>query len=432
MNLINKIKKSAPPAATSVPAISNHPADDICDLETLAAMLQQLQARNQQYQRAIDALIAARRIVNGWDPKPEPELVWSVRRDVLAAMGDQEALAQFDREHVQDIAAEQAARQAANQQALEAPARVKALEQYITDLAAEMVRDVDEGFIFEEMKRIFRPSAQRMLTTARAFVQAWREMKTVEMSLKSAFRLTHYSIQGDRRTGYDLTLIGKRSDDDLLPNLIEGLAYEDLVDLNQAFNGRDSELSRQISQRLDEAGVPSGLLRVYHPGAIQRRAADLRPGPEPAAQASAGGSLRRGHRGDDPDLTVWTPSDSAIGTAAKPGFGLGFCPPQRVHAPVSTTGRSTMTDTPTKGTVSSASRGVAIDADGRALDTLGRALSPAASPPQPQLRGVPSRIPHPGEGLRRAAHSRSAGCWSTPEPSTRRSRPPPGAARRPC
>ena len=281
MNLITKIKKSAPPAPTSEPAISNHPADDICDLEALAAMLQQLQARNQQHQRAIDALIAARRIVNGWDPKPEPELVWSVRRDVLAAMGDQEALARFDREHAQDIAAEQAARHAANQQALEAPARVKALEQYITDLAAEMVRDVNEGFIFEEMKRIFRPSAQRMLTAARAFVQAWREIKTVEMSLKSAFRLTHYSIQGDRRTGYDLTLVGKLSDDDLLPNLIEGLAYEDLVDLNQAFHGRDSELSRQISQRLDEAGVPSGLLRVYHPGASNDERQIYAPDPNP-------------------------------------------------------------------------------------------------------------------------------------------------------
>ena len=260
MNLIAKVKKSAPAAATSVPAVSNHPVDDICDLEALAAMLQQLQARNQQYQRAIDALIATRRIVNGWDPKPEPELVWSVRRDVLAAMGDQEALARFDREHAQDIAAEQAARQAANQQALEAPARVKALEQYITDLAAEMVRDADEGFIFEEMKRMFQPSAQRMLTAARAFVQAWREMKTVESSLTSALRLTHYRIQGDRRSAYDMTLVGKTRDDDLLPNLIKGLAYEDLVDVNQAFRGRDSELSRQISQRLDEAGVPSGLL----------------------------------------------------------------------------------------------------------------------------------------------------------------------------
>lgn len=75
MNLISKIKKSAPPKATSLPATSKQPADDICDLEALAAMLQQLQARNQQYQRAIDALIAARRIVNGWNPQPEAALV---------------------------------------------------------------------------------------------------------------------------------------------------------------------------------------------------------------------------------------------------------------------------------------------------------------------------------------------------------------------
>lgn len=281
MNLISKVKKSAPPKATSLPATSKQPADDICDLEALAAMLQQLQARNQQYQRAIDALIAARRIVNGWDPQPEAALVWSVRREVLASVGDQEALAQFDREHAQDLAAEQAARQAANQQALEAPARVKALEQYITDLAGEMVRDVDEGFIFEEMKRMFQPSAQRMLTAARAFVQAWREMKTVESSLKGAFRLTHYSIQGDRRSAYDMTLIGKTRDGDLLPNLIEGLAYEDLVDLNQAFHGRDQELSRQISQRLDAAGVPSGLLRVYHPGAANDERQIYAPDPKP-------------------------------------------------------------------------------------------------------------------------------------------------------
>lgn len=256
MNLISKIKKSAPPKATSLPATSKQPADEICDLEALAAMLQQLQTRNQQYQRAIDALIAARRIVNGWDPQPEAALVWSVRREVLASVGDQEALAQFDREHAQDLAAEQAARQAANQQALEAPARVKALEQYITDLAAELVRDVDEGFIFEEMK-------------------------TVESSLKGAFRLTHYSIQGDRRSTYDMTLIGKTRDGDLLPNLIEGLAYEDRVDLNQAFHGRDPELSRQISQRLDAAGVPSGLLRVYHHGAANDERQIYAPDPNP-------------------------------------------------------------------------------------------------------------------------------------------------------
>ena len=116
-----------PPTPAATESVSTSPADDICDLEALAGMLQQLQTRNQQYQRALDALVAARRVVNGWDPKPEPELIWSVRREVLVAMDDKDALARFDRDHAQDLAAEQAARHAATQQALEAPARVKAL-----------------------------------------------------------------------------------------------------------------------------------------------------------------------------------------------------------------------------------------------------------------------------------------------------------------
>ena len=79
MNLIPQlktaIKKSAKPSvpvpepSAPAPEPTAQPADDICDLETLAGMLQQLQTRNQQYQRAIDALVAARRVVNGWDPR---------------------------------------------------------------------------------------------------------------------------------------------------------------------------------------------------------------------------------------------------------------------------------------------------------------------------------------------------------------------------
>ncbi|BDT58081.1 hypothetical protein MasN3_15750 [Massilia varians] len=204
-----------------------------------------------------------------------------MRRDVLVAMDDQDTLARFDRDHAQDLAAEQAARHAATQQALEAPARVKALEQYITDLAAEMARDVDEGFIVTEMKRLFEPSAQRMLTAAQTFVQAWREMRTVESSLKSAFRLTHCSIQGDRRSGYEMPLIGKANDDDLLPNLIEGVAYDDLVDLNRQFRRLDDALAHQITQQLREAGVPVGMLRVYHPGAASDDRQIYAPDPNP-------------------------------------------------------------------------------------------------------------------------------------------------------
>ncbi len=53
-----------------------------------------------------------------------------------------------------------------------------------------MARDVDEVFIHGDMKRVFQPSAERMLTAARAFVQAWQEMRTVESTLKGgAWRL---------------------------------------------------------------------------------------------------------------------------------------------------------------------------------------------------------------------------------------------------
>ena len=294
MNLIPQLKsaikkstkQAAPASEPTVPeqTTSPQPADHIRDLDALAAMLQQLQARNQQYQRAIDALVAARRVVNGWDPKPEPELIWSVRRDLLEAMGDHEALAQFDREHAENMAAEQAARHAAAQHVLEAPARVKALERYITDLAAEMTRDVDEGFIFDEMKRLFRPSAQRMLTAARAFVQAWREMQTFESCLRGAFRLNHYSIQGDRCSGYDTSLIGTPHKGDLLPNLIEGLAYDDLYELNRQFKDLDDALARQIIQRLNEAGISPGMLHVYHPGAAHDPRLIYAPDPNPPSK----------------------------------------------------------------------------------------------------------------------------------------------------
>lgn len=289
MNLTSQlkttIKKSGkaptPYAEATEPQAAPYPIDDIRDLDALAAMLQQLQNRNQQYQRAIDALVAARRIVNGWDPKPEPELIWSVSRDVLAALGDQEALARFDQEHAQDLATEQAERLAATQQALEAPARAKALEQYIIDLAAEMTRDVDEGFIFDEMKRLFQPSAQRMLDAARIFVRAWQEMRTVESALKSSLRLIHYSVQGDRRTGYDMTLIGAPADGDLLPSFIEGLDHEELNDLNLQFRRWDDALSNAITQRLREVGIPNERLHVYHVGAASDERPIFAPDPNP-------------------------------------------------------------------------------------------------------------------------------------------------------
>jgi len=271
VNLISKLKKSvaADSAATAndtTPIASTNPVDDLQDLDAIGSMLQRLQARNVQYQRGIDALIAARRIVKGWDV-PKPELRWSVERDVLVAVGDAEVLAAFDRDHADDLAREQEARKSVGQQVFEAPARITALEQHLKNLATEMKDDLDEGFIHDELVRLFTPSAQRMLVAAKAFVQAWREMQTMESALTSAARLYHYSLHGDLLRGYDMALIDKTQPGDLLPTLIEGLDAEELRELNWAFTHLDSTLYDQLRHRLVAAGLPTGWLKVIHPGA---------------------------------------------------------------------------------------------------------------------------------------------------------------------
>lgn len=124
---------------------------------------------------------------------------------------------------------------------------------------------MDESLIDDEICRIFRPSAQRMLEAAKTFVQAWREMQSVESVLLSRVNLFHYSVTGDHRTRYEHELIGRRRDGELLPTLIEGLAFEDLRDLNDQFSQHDSELSTALDNALRGAGFDAWGLKVYHP-----------------------------------------------------------------------------------------------------------------------------------------------------------------------
>lgn len=102
-------------------------------------MFKRLRQQNAQYEQAIAALVAANRIKNGWDKHDEPEMSITIQREVLVGLGDTEALARFDQEHSAQLAQEQAERVKAAQQVIEAPTRVKALEQYINDLAAQML-----------------------------------------------------------------------------------------------------------------------------------------------------------------------------------------------------------------------------------------------------------------------------------------------------
>jgi hypothetical protein len=228
-------------------------------------MFEHLRQQNAQYDQAIAALVAASRIKNGWDKPAEPEMSLTIQREVLVGLGDTEALTRFDQEHSAQLAQEQAERVKAAQQVIEAPSRVKALEQYIQDLAGQMVAGLDESLIDDEIRRIFRPSAQRMFEAAKTFVQAWREMQSVESVLLSRVNMFHYSVTGDHRTRYEHELIGRRRDGELLPTLIEGLAFEDLRDLNDQFTHHDSEFATALDSALRSAGFDAWGLKVYHP-----------------------------------------------------------------------------------------------------------------------------------------------------------------------
>lgn len=276
MNLIRRSKKS-----TDVTADAESPLNEIGDVSAVAAMFQRLRQQNTQYDQAISALIAANRISNGWDKPAEPEMTLTIQREVLLALGDTEALAKFDQEHQQALAQEQAARVKATQQVLEAPTRVKALEQYLNDLAGQMVGGVDESLVDQEIRRIFQPSAQRMLEAAKIFVQAWREMQSVEAVLLQRVRLTHTRVTGDTCTRFDHELIGQTRDGELLPTLIAGIPYEDLRDLNDQFNRTDNELVAALDNALRSAGFDGWGLKVYHPKARGDERRIYAPDPNP-------------------------------------------------------------------------------------------------------------------------------------------------------
>lgn len=89
----------------------------------------------------------------------------------------------------------------------------------------------------------------------------------MEAALTSAARLHHYSLHGDLLRGYDMALIDKAQPGDLLPTLIEGLDAEELRELNWAFQQLDGALYDQLRERLTVAGLPTGWLKVFHPGA---------------------------------------------------------------------------------------------------------------------------------------------------------------------
>ncbi|GIX39117.1 MAG: hypothetical protein KatS3mg128_0166 [Silanimonas sp.] len=280
MNVNPFSKKSA---ATAKPVKDASPLNDIGDVSAVAEMFQRLRQQNAQYDQAIAALVAANRIQDGWDKPAEPKMTLTIQREVLVGSGRHGRAGPSSNKNTRRHwrRSRPHARRPYAAGGGSARTRVKALEQYINYLAAQMVAGLDESRIDEEIRRIFRPSARRMFEAAKTFVQAWREMQSMEAVLLHRVRLTHYSVTGDHRTGYHHELIGRRRDGELLPTLIEGLTFEELRDLNDQFTHHDSELVTALDNALCSAGFDGWGLKVYHPKSKNDERRIYAPDPNP-------------------------------------------------------------------------------------------------------------------------------------------------------
>ncbi|MBT2748285.1 MULTISPECIES: hypothetical protein [unclassified Lysobacter] len=279
LNPFNKKQKQAKPdvpsaeivmeshsAATPHSSPTRSPADDLVGLEKLAEWKQTLKRLEADYRRGQAALVAARRQVSGVDPLPEPDLTWHVRRELLVAAGDADTLATFDQAHAADLAAELTARQNALQGAAEAQAKVKALTEYLTGIAGQMAALANDAMYRDEMKRLFKPSAERMLVAAQAFARAHREMIAMESALKGICRMHQSYVDGSRITPYDCILIERKGREEWLSSLIDGLDYDDLYDLNHGYDRYDNEVAQPIHDRLEQFGLDTSWVSVFHPG----------------------------------------------------------------------------------------------------------------------------------------------------------------------
>lgn len=283
----SKSKESPPvPPATAQPSLTAPASilDDLVDLEPLAHWKQELQRLEGLYRQGQAALVAARRQVKGIDPLPEPDLTWHIQRELLAAAGDAEALAVFDREHGADIEAELDARRRAVQGGAEAKARVTALTTYLKGIARQMAELSNSGLQRKEMKRIFLPSAQRMLAAAQAFAQAHREMETMATALLGVCRTHESYVDGSSISTYGFELIERRDRGAWLSTMIEGLGYDELYTLNRTYERRDDELSSLIYERLAQAGLDTQWVNVYHPGSDTNPRQIYAPDPNPPSK----------------------------------------------------------------------------------------------------------------------------------------------------
>lgn len=282
---------AAPDSLQEETPLNGSPADDLVGLEKLAEWKQNLKRLEADYKRGQTALVAARRLVAGTDPLPQPDLTWHVRRELLVAEGDTEAIAKFDAEHAGDLANEVAARQHALQAKTEAEAKVRALTEYLNDIAKQMAALADGDLYRREAKRLFQPSARRTVAAAKVFAKAHREMVAMERALTRACRMHQRYVDGTRIEEYPLELIERKEPNEWLSQFIEGTEYEDLLDLNRDYLRPDEATYDLVLEKLAAAGIDASWPHVYHPHVDRDTISIYAPDPNPPKKSLEAWSL---------------------------------------------------------------------------------------------------------------------------------------------
>jgi len=181
MNLLPKLKKKQ----TGHVGFSNETQDGSLfgDLTPLTNMIKPMRSRMAEYDHAVHALAVARERLRDLADAPLPDMALTVQRELIVAMGDPAALARFDAEHNETMMTERQAREAAERDRTELPARIKALENLVRGIAQKMVDADCVCDIEREAERVFEPFAKRLMEAASQYVEVLQAAKTAAYTL---------------------------------------------------------------------------------------------------------------------------------------------------------------------------------------------------------------------------------------------------------
>lgn len=262
MNLFPKLKKNQ----TGHVGFSNEPQAGSLfgDLTPLTNMIKPMRSRMAEYDHAIHALAVARERLRDLADAPLPDMALTVQRELIVAMGDSAALVRFDAEHNETTKAELQAREAAERDRTELPARIKALESLVRGIAQKMVDADCVCDIEQETKRVFEPYAQRLMAAASQYVEVLQAAKTAAHTLEQAVYVREYDLFASYRHKHQPELFAEFKEG-ILPDTLAGIAWDDIRALNDRVKGLNQPLSTRMQHELEANGLAGDTLRIYFP-----------------------------------------------------------------------------------------------------------------------------------------------------------------------